>query len=181
MPKRRTLLEARLEARRRRIEQDLKYSAESMRRWHGANWGALERRLSEFEADVGEHERTVRRAIRAGMVDHPIVAKWLEGRRTLGEWDWLRRFRLGLERGVRKPMSPEDFWVSYHASELAEQRKKPESIRRALCRKLALGSPPEDWFGLGPTAIARLRERLNRMPRQNFNRLLLRLGIEWPT
>ena len=114
---------------------------------------------------------------------------WLSARRSLGERDDLRGLRMGLERGVKGPLSKEDFWIAFMARECMEGKeesgalgkkrpalgKKPEAIRRALIRELLFGQPAP-WFDLSPAEARRLRERLKATPRQNFHRWLRRLG-----
>ena len=87
-------------------------------------------------ADEDRYEKALTRAVRAGLWQHPIVREWLAARRSLGDWDELRRFRKGLERGVTKTMSKADFWLAFVAADLIKNGHEPEAIRKALIEKL---------------------------------------------
>lgn len=170
--------------------QDLEEAAEQMRRWGNLPIEKLEAEHKLFAADRAEYDRLIGRAIRAGLSKkHPYVREWLAGRRSLGEWDKLRKYRAGLERGVKRPMSKRDFWVVFHATPHIEKGKGYEEVRRALINELELvppetwdeppdaeGDPDKVWFGLTPGDIKGLGVRL-RTSRTNFRKWLRRLGL----
>lgn len=165
-----------------RALSDLKFAAKQMRRWRNASAEEVEDRRQEFSQDLADYEKAVVRAIRAGLINHPDVRAWISAQRSLGEWDALRRFRLGLERGTRKMLSKQDFWIKFEAVPLTEQGKTPEQIHRSLRHKLKFPKPEdrkkrEDWIGLNRKEIEDLADRLD-CTRQNFHRLLVRLRIK---
>ena len=158
-------------------------AAEQMRRWHGVSADQIEKRREMYDADWAEYDKAIGRAIRAGQFEHPLVREWISERRSLGERTALRKYRLGLERGVKKGMSKEDFFVAFEAGgfiqkkyKVDEGRRNPEAIRRSIINKLLI-SKPEHWFDLSDSEIEKLRARLKDMPRQNFHRLLRRLHV----
>ena len=125
--------------------------------------------------DQARYEKAQKRAIRGELCGHPIVRAWLAARRSLGDWDELRRLRLRLESGVDKPMSKADFWIVVEAQNFIDRGDGPEAVRRALIKKLKSETPLE-WFDLSSEEIERLLDRLD-CSRQNFHRWLKRLGI----
>lgn len=133
-----------------------------------------ERHHQQINQDI--YEEAITRAVRAGLWQHPVVREWLAARRSLGDWEELRRFRLGLERGVKKPMLKEDFWIAFEAQGLIARGKGPEAIHTALIDKLKSDEKPQEWFDLRPEEIERLIDRLQ-CSRQNFHRWLKRLKI----
>lgn len=160
---------------------DLKYAAKHMQRWGGLSPTEVEKNSDQFAQDRADYVSAVGHAIRAGLFNHPNVRAWLSTQRSLGEWDVLRRFRLGLEYGTKRTMSAHDFWIKLEATPLFEEGKKPEQIRRILRQKLRFPTPGDrnrwkEWLGLDRTDLKSLAERLN-CSRQNFNRLLKRLEI----
>ena len=171
-----------LTRKQQRALSELKYTAKHIRRWSNASAKELEDRHQEFSQNLAEFEKDVGRAIRAGLINHPDVRAWISSQRSLGEWDALRQFRLGLEHGAKKTLSKQDFWIKFEAMPLAEQGKKPEQIHRLLRHKLKYPKPEdrkkwEDWIGLSHKEIEELADRLD-CTRQNFHRLLKRLGIK---
>ena len=87
----------------------------------------------------------------------------------------MRRFRLGLERDVKKTMSKEDFWIIFEARDLIKQGYGPEAIHMALIEKLNAEKPPE-WYDLATEEIEGLIDRLQ-CSRQNFFQWLQRLKL----
>jgi hypothetical protein len=166
-----------------RILRDLAEAEQVMLQWGDADGDRIKKHQENFGADWDEYERAIHHAIRAGLLNDYRVRAWIEGQRSLKDWDALRSLRKSLETGI-KPISKVDFWVTVHANELIDDGKRPEEIRRALLCRLNSG---EIWGGelskvlteaLGPTPaeIIRLKIRLNG-PRQNFHRWLRRLGV----
>ena len=147
-----------------------------MRRWGGVSVKRIEAGLESYKTDLAARDRVVGKALRAGLFDHPFVRAWLTEKRSLGEYENLRRFRLGLERGVQRPMSNADFYIAFHASGLTSQGRGPEQIRVELRRKLRY-SELEPWFDLSKVETQRLLERLRVMKRQSFHEWLKRLRV----
>ena len=151
-----------------------------MRQWRGITpENDFEERL--LLANQDEYEKALTRAVRAGLWQHPVVREWLAARRSLGDWEGLRRFRLGLERGVDKPMLKADFWLAFAAQGLIDDGHEPEDIRKVLIEKLKdPGSKDrekwEKYFDLTPKDIERLIARLGRS-RQNFYQWRQRLSL----
>jgi hypothetical protein len=173
---------AELTRKQERAVSDLQYAAQHMQRWSGRSAKEIEDNRREFSQDLADYEKTVGRAIRAGLLDHPDVRAWISTQRSLGEWDALRQFRLSLECGTKKTISKQDFWIKFEAYPLSEQGKKPEQIRRLLLHKLRFSTPKDrkkwkEWIGLNRKELEELAERLD-CTRQNFHRLLKRLGIK---
>ncbi len=162
------------------VEIALADAAEQMRHSHGVPTDQKDREI--YAADRAQYEKAIGRAIRAGQFEHPLVREWISERRSLGERDALRKFRMGLEGGAKRTMSKQNFWVAFEAGNLAhpedaaKKGERPEAILRALIRKLSI-SQPASWFDLNDAEIAKLRARLKDMPRQNFHRLLRRLHV----
>ena len=162
--------------RKQRIIEELAVIEEDMREWGQQTPEQIETDLEEYNKDRADRDRIVGKAIRAGLSDHSFVQAWLAEKRSFGEWDGLRRFRAGLETDVERPISKEDFFVAYHAYGLTEKGRKPEGIRRELCRKLRIDKP-EGFFGLTAEETKQLAKMLSAMPRQNFHRWLRKLNV----
>ena len=167
-----------------RVDSNLATAAEQMCQWGDVSADEIEKRRAMFDKNWADYERAVGRAIRAERFGNPYVQAWMAGRRSLRDWTALRKYRLGLERGVKKEISKEDFFVAFEAGGLIEwcrqnpQRKKykPEAIRRSIINKLLI-SKPEHWFDLSESEAKKLRTRLKGMSRQNFHKLLRRLHV----
>lgn len=163
-----------------RALNDLDEALEEMGQWRGIS-PADEVEKNHQITDQAIYERALTRAVQAGLWRHPVVRAWLAARRSLGDRQALRRFRRGLERGVKKPMSKGDFWIAFEAHDLINQRRGPEAIRKALIKKLKDPKPEdrkkwEEYFDLAPKEIARLIRRLE-YSRQNFHQRLKRLKL----
>lgn len=158
----------------KRALNELEDAWEEVRQWYGDNPQDESERKHQL-ADQDRYTKSLRRAARAGLWGHPILREWLAARRSLGDWDELRRFRLGLEHGVGKPMLKADFWLAFEAPALIKRGGGPEAIRIALIDKLK-SEEPQEWFDLSPSEIARLIDRLD-CSRQNFHQWLRRLKL----
>lgn len=145
--------------------------------------------LKAVETAESDFDKALGQAIRANLLMHPLVKMWLTNQRTFGEWDNLRRFkRLGLERGVKRPIAKADFWLLMQiCAEIEKQglnlEKVPEvhfqwqNLRRSLLRKLRL----DKHCDLPQLDRKKLTARLEKMSRQRFHQLchdlLRRFGI----
>lgn len=166
----------RIDRRANRIREELAQIAKQMRRWEGASLDEIVNEQEIYDAQLQERDEVVGKAIRAGLTDDPFVKAWLAEKRSLGERDDLRRFRTGLEGGVKRPISKEDFFIAYYAYSPIQDGKSAESVRRALCRQLRFDEP-QSFFRLTQEEMKCLAIRLSAMPRQNFHRLLRKLNV----
>lgn len=157
-----------------RAIEDLDAAMVEMQHWHDITPGNQDEKNHQL-TDLVNYEKALARAIRVGLSDHPVVQTWLAARRSLGDREELRRFRLGLERGVKKTMSKEDFWIVFEAQGFIDQGHGPEAIHRALIDKLKTENPQE-WFDLSPEETKQLADRLD-CSQQNFHRWLRRLKL----
>ena len=155
------------------ILDDLENAARQMQHYYGWPFDRLEENQDQYEADLHEYERAVVRTIRARLWHHPIVQMWISARRSLGERDELRRFRLpGLERDAKRPWSKDDLWLAYEAGDRRCGGEKIETIRRYLIGKLEK-EEPDPLLGLEAADIKRLLRRL-KTP-QNFHKWFKRV------
>jgi hypothetical protein len=69
------------------------------------------------EAVLGKH-KSVGAAIRAGLGHHPLVLPWIESQGSLGQRALLRRTHAGLEKGVRRPLKPDEVLLASEVSKL---------------------------------------------------------------
>ena len=81
------------------------------------------------------YERAVIRAIRAGLVDHKIVAAWIAARRSVGDYDALRRRRCGLEDDMPDSIDEADLWLALEAAVPLEEGQSLPKIWPVLLRK----------------------------------------------
>ena len=171
-----------------RVLRELEEAAEELRLWEDLAPEnedlAPENKVDKQHQldDQTRYEKALIKAIRAKLWNHPIVRAWFAARRSLGDWDELRRYRLKLETGVDKPMSKEDFWLAFEAHDLIDDGHKPEAIRKILIKKLK-DPEPEDWdkwrdyFDLRPKDVERLIARLQQHSQQNFHKWLKHLKL----
>lgn len=182
----------------KRALNELEDAWEEVRQWYG-DYPQDESERNYQLADQTRYNTSLRRAAWAGLWGHPILRAWLTARRSMGDWEELRRFRLGLETGVDKPMSKEDFWLAFelqrlrpepvptgHAQDLIDNEhrpkaNRPEAIRKVLIDKLKDPEPEDlkrwrDYFDLHPEDVESLIARLEHS-RQNFHKWLKRLRL----
>ncbi len=157
-----------------RAVEDLDAAVVEMQHWHGITPGNQDEKNHQL-TDQANYEKARDRAIRVGLWGHPVVKTWLSARRSLGEREELRRFRRGLELGVKKTMSKEDFWIVFEAQGLLDQGHGPGAIHAALIEMLKT-EKEQEWFDLTPEEINELIKRLN-CTQQNFHRWLQRLKV----
>ena len=161
------------------IIEDLDAAAERFgKRWGGRRLGEIPKdKWDLFQAHLSSLETAVKEAIRAGVLDHPVVEHWLEAKRSLGDWVWLRQFRSGLEKGVRRPWSNVNTLLSYEAATLLEEKRMSYTeVRWALLKKL--GQPnykPPDWLDISEAELEKMKRRL-KTSNQNFHKWLRRVG-----
>jgi hypothetical protein len=101
------------------------------------------------------YERVIIRAIRAGLVKHPIVAAWIAARRSVGDYDALRRLRCRLEVGMARRID-EDLWLAMEATVLLEEGQSLPEVSRVLRCKAEDAAP-----NLRPKLRSRLRSIRN--------------------
>ena len=129
-----------------------------------------------FKADAESFDKAIKKAIKAGLTDHPLIRDWISNKRTFGEWDNLRPFkRLHLEKGVIRTPTKEGFWIRFEAQSMSDDGKGPQEIRRKLIKKLSENDVP-DWFEMSGPERSELRKYLARVSRQAFRQKLKRLG-----
>lgn len=175
--------------------QELEDAAQSMRElWGNVGANKINEDMSNPAESVYLHDRqifdkAVGLAIRAGLLDHPVVRNWIADHRSFGQWDELRRYKKSrLERGVKRSMSKNDLWLICHAPSLiSEEKYSVEQTRQSLVRILDeerngnrrpdRAKEPLIWFGFSDPEVDNLRAQLKNMAEQNFRRWLKRLGI----
>ena len=118
---------------------------------------------STFNTIDEEYEKNLRRAIRLGIGNHPLVAEYVQVRRNVGDWQFLRRAKIGLERHVKKPKTIDsklkEAIIACHKKAKTASRKKPtrEQIKRMLIAQRTL-----------PTSFSR----------NGFHKMVTRFGLQ---
>ncbi len=182
----------------KRIIDDLEAAVEQMRRFHRFTPDDLERCHEEYKATLDVYERVLARAFRAKLVAHPRVRAEIQARRSLGDWDFLRKARAGWERDVKRPWSKDDLWLAcaaqYVIEEWIKQRKAEErhanaeasslrydgkkmtikAIRWQLVDNLKTKAP-SPLVDLTKDDIERLLDRLENTTEQNFYKWFARV------
>jgi len=159
---------------------ELDDASDEMRQWRGIS----PKDETEKQHQLGDQERyedALTLAVRAELWQHPVVREWLAARRSLRDRDELRRFRQKLETGVKKPVSKEDFWLTFEVQDLIKNGQKPKAICKILIDKLKDPEPEDlkkwrDYFDLRPEDVESLIARLGHS-RQNFYQWLKRLRL----
>lgn len=112
-----------------------------------------EKEREYLQAALAHYTRTIIQAVRADLSKHPWVERWLETRRALGERGVLRRAKVGLERGVRKPVrlikNTRTESIDRETARLRRRGLSLRSIYRVLANKGLLTPPgrprPVTW------------------------------------
>jgi len=156
---------------REKAIQELEAVAASLKPLSGS--GGENRELVEA---LQEYDRAIRAAIRAGVIDHPLVVAWIHAKRSVKDWGALRELRMGLEKGATQ-WSAENAWIAQEAGDLMEAGTDVKEIQRALLQLVDDARKPlvpivEDT----PAVRARLR-RLLLTSTKAFRGRLHRLGL----
>jgi hypothetical protein len=120
----------------------------------------------EFADAYEDYEGAITRAIRAGLIDHKIVAAWIRARRSVGDYEALRTLRLGLEVGMPDSLDEEDFWIAMEAAGPLEDGQSLPEVQRAL-----QDNAEKAEASLRPALRSRLRST------RNLRRRLASMGI----
>ena len=113
----------------------------SLREWEEA----------DLEEAFEEYTKLMAKAARSGILWHPWVARWVANAKGLGQRDALRLAR-GLEKGVKRPIPPEDVRLWDTISRLQEppapgkRRRSLEAIRRLLIKQGTIPSMTRQAF-----------------------------------
>jgi len=147
-------------ARIQRITEELEGVVERLQAWQaryqGCPWDQDRPLPDELCLLLEDRDRLILRLAKAGCRDHPLVRERIATLRALGDRDALRRPRIGLEKGVKRPFSPKDVALMAAISRYREGGRSLGSIRGTLIS---------------------LR-RIRRMSRQGFYKLVSRLGLQ---
>lgn len=149
-----------LTPRQKGILIDLAQVREHRRSTITAHDSLSDREQKDLKKQYLRYERVMVQACHAGLDRHPLVRGWVASRRAHGEWDVLRRARVGLEKGVKRPIPTGDLELWARIRELqgssagGNERRTLEAIRRLLIEQ---GAIP-------------------RMTQQPFNKLVTRLN-----
>ena len=68
-----------------------------------------------------DYEKEMLKAIQAGLTAHPLVEEWVDARKAFGDWETLRKPRMGLERGVKRPHKIKDLKKIWEIIRLHEE------------------------------------------------------------
>lgn len=98
-----------------------------------------------LSAALARYEKTMLKAVRAGLSNYPLVKRWVGIRRALGQRQVLRRAKMGLERGVRSPFPKRSRWdVAPTVKELLEKGVTLRSAYRVLANQGRLAPSGHD-------------------------------------
>ncbi|MCZ6665000.1 MAG: hypothetical protein O7B81_06830 [Gammaproteobacteria bacterium] len=148
---------------------------ENMQNWYASELPESGEKRELFDADAKKFSRQVGRAIRADLKWHPIVQEWLTKLKLFGDREALGQWKdLGLDTGVKRQNSAQEFWIEFHAFPLLDKGESIDATRRNLINGLN-SREPDAFFGLSKSDLVQLRGRLR--TRQNFHKLLKRLRI----
>lgn len=73
------------------------------------------------------------KAIRSGLDTHPLVKKWINNKKCLGDRDFLRKVRL--EKGIKPPFKKVEAELRNEIMDLIEDGKGYEDIREKLIKE----------------------------------------------
>ena len=164
----------------KRITEELDEAAQHFgESWGGRRHGEIPKDEWEiFQEDLSSLETAVKEAIRAGVLDHPVVHHWRSAKRSFGDRDWLRQFKVGLETGVKPTLSNEDTLLMFEAHALIYEEEIPYTkVRRMVLNKLNTADyKPPSWLGISETELEAMKRRLKTSD-QNFYKWLKRLNL----
>jgi hypothetical protein len=133
--------------------------------------------------DSDDYSRLVGRAIRRGYMHLPEVKEFIAGQRSVNNYDWLRKFKIGLERDLNGEIDAADFWINMIAAELKNSGLSFGEIHRRLNRLVNAPDFPgplfnndgKCWLVEGDHARAELQKAIRRRIRteQNLHKRIL--------
>src|SRR5207248_2522120 len=142
-----------------------------------------DRTEDQKRADYEDFTAAVRRAIRAGVVDHPLVQGWISGQRSSGNWEALRKCKAGLERGSRHFLDAGDLWINITAVSLIETGCSFDRLFLEIRRRLKSEDFPgpifmdrgRSWLADEEQELKKIRGKIRSRlsSRQNLHKRLL--------
>lgn len=90
-------------------------------------------KFQEFRLAWEDYVKVLRKAAKHGFRDDPLVQEWIDTRRATGDVaKQLRRFHLGLERGVKPPLRTGELEILAEVERLQARRMSFSAIHRQL-------------------------------------------------
>ncbi len=94
---------------------------------------------------LGKHHALLMLQAISHIPDDPVVQDWRGTREVLGDWDYLRKAKKELERGVERPYpSPSDALADQTSLDLGTDGMSPGKIRKAV-KAQGLPAPSREW------------------------------------
>ena len=111
--------------------EELMYSYEGLSQYHGRSLEKMEKELTSYNLQsFKDFWKVIRKVYRLSPIDpatgqplyHPLVAEWIKTYRTLGFREVLRmRDKRVLEKGIKRPMSPDEIKLYIRVDDLHEE------------------------------------------------------------
>ena len=101
----------------------------------------------KFIAIVEQQRNDIIKAVKAGLLWHPLVSNYFYTRKALGDKEFFRKIKRGWEKGVRRPIKYEDIGLILNLDKIYQYRKDGKTwkeIRRLLMKRKIIGQISEE-------------------------------------
>jgi len=88
-----------------------------------------------YKSQIQEHIEEISKAVRAGLIWHPLVSDFIYTHKALGSKEILRKIRRGWETGVKRPLTINDLKFRNRLEEIFKYRKEGKTWLQ-ICRTL---------------------------------------------
>jgi hypothetical protein len=124
---------------------DLADSTESIKRYNELNSEEGEQLIKDvyYKLQRQEHIKEIKRAVRAGLIWHPLVYEFIYTHKGLGNKEILRQIKRGLEKGVKRCLNYDDIQFKNYLDRIEEYRNTGNTwkeIRRKLMKIKIIGN-----------------------------------------
>ena len=118
---------------------DIEDSIKGLKRCNWLNSEEVEQFIEDncYKSQIQEHIEEISKAVRAGLIWHPLVSNFIYTHKALGSKEILRKIRRGWETGVNRPLTINDLKFRNRLEEIFKYRKDGKTwsqIRRILMK-----------------------------------------------
>jgi len=116
------------------LERFKKYDSLSIEEFNKLTQGERE----HYDILRNQYFRDIKKAVKAGLICHPLVFDFVYTQKVLGNKEILRMINRGWEKGAKRPLTITDLRFSNNLDKIAEYRIKGKSwpqIRRILMQR----------------------------------------------
>lgn len=124
---------------------DIEDSIRSLERYNRLSLEEVERLIGDdyYKVQRQEHLKELKRAVRAGLIWHPLVLDFIYTYKALGNKEMLRAIKRGLEINVKRPIREKDINFINYLGKIKKYRSEGKTwpqIRRILMKRKIIGN-----------------------------------------